>query len=216
MLNTLKAIPSSTAGEKQTFLTDGRAHGLYPFRCSPDSPQKGCIFMSNKKSNYHYNNPNTETLISGVKAIFKRLRRISVSKYGTRKRILEKTGNWQESPYIHSKVTLKSYLRICICYAIWVGENFPHVRSITYAYKAGCAHEYIQMCIDTGMSPYTIAQYRSALSAPMACIEYVVVHEFTHFLQPNHSRKFYEQLSMFLPDWQERKQLLDKNTEYSL
>lgn len=54
------------------------------------------------------------------------------------------------------------------------------------------------------------------VSAPMACIEYVVVHEFTHFLQPNHSRKFYEQLSMFLPDWQERKKLLDKNTEYSL
>ena len=120
--------------------------------------------MSNKKSNNHYDNPNTETLISGMKAIFKRLRRISVSKYGTRKRILEKTGNWQQSPYIHSKVTLKSYLRICICYAIWVGENFPHVRSITYAYKAGCAHEYIQMCIDTGMSPYTIAQYRSALA----------------------------------------------------
>mgnify|MGYP003303141021 CR=1 FL=1 len=27
--------------------------------------------------------------------------------------------------------------------------------------------------------------------APKECIEYVVYHEFTHFLQPNHSSKFY-------------------------
>ena len=27
--------------------------------------------------------------------------------------------------------------------------------------------------------------------APLECIEYVVLHEFTHFLQPNHSATFY-------------------------
>lgn len=42
------------------------------------------------------------------------------------------------------------------------------------------------------------------IETPMACIEYVVVHEFTHFLQPNHSKMFYTQLTMFMPDWQER------------
>lgn len=45
---------------------------------------------------------------------------------------------------------------------------------------------------------------------PMSCIEYVAVHEFTHFLQPNHSNKFYTQLTMFMPDWGERKKLLEK------
>ena len=50
----------------------------------------------------------------------------------------------------------------------------------------------------------------SLIEAPMACIEYVVVHEFTHFLQPNHSKKFYTQLTMFMPDWVERKKLLEK------
>lgn len=48
------------------------------------------------------------------------------------------------------------------------------------------------------------------IQAPMSCIEYVVVHEFTHFLQPNHSKKFYTQLTMFMPDWAERKKLLEK------
>ena len=50
--------------------------------------------------------------------------------------------------------------------------------------------------------------------APYECIEYVVWHEFTHFLQPNHSKKFYNQLAMFMPDWQERKNILEKNNSY--
>lgn len=48
------------------------------------------------------------------------------------------------------------------------------------------------------------------IEAPLSCIEYVVVHEFTHFLQPNHSKKFYQTLVMFMPDWEERKVLLEK------
>lgn len=48
------------------------------------------------------------------------------------------------------------------------------------------------------------------VEAPLASVEYVVVHEFTHFLQPNHSRKFYQQLAMFMPDWEERKRILEK------
>ncbi len=56
----------------------------------------------------------------------------------------------------------------------------------------------------------------SLLEVPLACIEYVAVHEFTHFLQPNHSRKFYQHLAMFMPDWQERKKILDGGTVNNL
>ncbi len=41
--------------------------------------------------------------------------------------------------------------------------------------------------------------------APRECIEYVVWHEFTHFLQSNHSEKFYSELSKVCPDWKDRK-----------
>lgn len=51
----------------------------------------------------------------------------------------------------------------------------------------------------------------SLIEAPLSCIEYVVTHEFTHFLQPNHSKRFYNQLAMFMPDWQERKKMLERN-----
>ncbi len=37
--------------------------------------------------------------------------------------------------------------------------------------------------------------------APKECIEYVVYHEFTHFLHANHSCKFYEELEKVCPDW---------------
>ena len=44
--------------------------------------------------------------------------------------------------------------------------------------------------------------------APSACVEYVVLHEFTHFLQANHSGKFYEELEKVCPDWKERRKRL--------
>ena len=37
--------------------------------------------------------------------------------------------------------------------------------------------------------------------APYECIGYVVWHEWTHFLVPNHSQKFYEELEKVCPDW---------------
>lgn len=47
------------------------------------------------------------------------------------------------------------------------------------------------------------------LAAPRSSIEYVVLHEFAHFLHPNHSRKFYEEIAMHMPDWKERKKALE-------
>ena len=47
--------------------------------------------------------------------------------------------------------------------------------------------------------------------APLPCIEYVVYHEFTHFLEPNHSARFYAGLDSFLPDWRERKRILESS-----
>ena len=37
--------------------------------------------------------------------------------------------------------------------------------------------------------------------APLACIEYVVFHEFTHFLVADHSPSFYRELEKVFPLW---------------
>jgi predicted metal-dependent hydrolase len=54
-----------------------------------------------------------------------------------------------------------------------------------------------------------ILTFNTALAkAPLPAIEYVVFHEFTHFLHPDHSREFYETLSRFMHDYKARKRLL--------
>lgn len=45
---------------------------------------------------------------------------------------------------------------------------------------------------------------------PIDCVEYVAVHEFTHFLHPNHSKEFHSAMTVFMPDWKIRKQKLQK------
>lgn len=47
------------------------------------------------------------------------------------------------------------------------------------------------------------------LEAPVECIEYVVAHEFTHFLEANHSKSFYNKLEEIMPDWKARKNKLN-------
>lgn len=48
------------------------------------------------------------------------------------------------------------------------------------------------------------------IEAPRNCIEYVVMHELCHFIHPNHSKQFYSFLTMLMPDWKQRKTLLEK------
>lgn len=48
------------------------------------------------------------------------------------------------------------------------------------------------------------------INAPIECVEYVVYHEFAHFIEPNHSKNFYLMLSNFLPEYKGRKKNLQK------
>ena len=51
---------------------------------------------------------------------------------------------------------------------------------------------------------------KALVHAPLSCVEYVVYHEFTHFLHPDHSPAFYECLAGYIPNWKAlRKQLSD-------
>ncbi|MFG6344537.1 MAG: M48 family metallopeptidase [Lachnospiraceae bacterium] len=49
------------------------------------------------------------------------------------------------------------------------------------------------------------------IKVPRNCIEYVVLHEFAHYIHPNHSRQFWDFVSMMMPDWKERKKELEKS-----
>lgn len=48
------------------------------------------------------------------------------------------------------------------------------------------------------------------IKAPKYCIDYVVLHELIHFLYKNHDHQFYNFLSALMPDWKQRKAILDE------
>ena len=50
------------------------------------------------------------------------------------------------------------------------------------------------------------------IEKPRNCIEYVVLHEFAHFIHANHSKKFYDFVAMLMPDWKDRKKELEKKS----
>jgi len=46
---------------------------------------------------------------------------------------------------------------------------------------------------------------------PIDCIEYVLVHEFLHFFEQNHGKKFYALMNKFMPNWRNYKKILQAN-----
>lgn len=45
---------------------------------------------------------------------------------------------------------------------------------------------------------------------PAPCVDYVVMHEYCHFIHPNHSPAFHGLMTKLMPDWKERKKVLEK------
>lgn len=47
------------------------------------------------------------------------------------------------------------------------------------------------------------------IEKPIDCIEYVVLHELAHIKHPNHSKDFWNYVSIYMPDWKTRRKLLN-------
>lgn len=54
-----------------------------------------------------------------------------------------------------------------------------------------------RVCINTRLALY-----------PPRCLEYVVVHELVHMLEPSHNARFHALMDEFLPNWRESRKLL--------
>lgn len=81
-----------------------------------------------------------------------------------------------------------------------LGIDYPTVRFRQMRSRWGSCH--VQKKILT---------FNEALiEAPIESIEYVIWHEFVHFLHPDHSSRFYETLASFLPDWKARRERLNQ------
>ena len=53
--------------------------------------------------------------------------------------------------------------------------------------------------------------FNTALAhVPVECVDYVVMHEYCHFIHPDHSPAFHALMTRLMPDWKERKKVLEK------
>ena len=44
---------------------------------------------------------------------------------------------------------------------------------------------------------------------PIPSIEYIIIHELTHLIYPNHSKEFYDTVNIYMPDWKKNKKILN-------
>src|SRR5262249_41335488 len=58
--------------------------------------------------------------------------------------------------------------------------------------------------------PRTIRLNTDLARKPRECLEYIVVHEMIHILEPTHNERFQMLMSRFMPDWQHRRQVLNR------
>ncbi|KTD55086.1 zinc metalloprotease [Legionella sainthelensi] len=47
------------------------------------------------------------------------------------------------------------------------------------------------------------------IKKPQICVEYVLVHELVHLLEPSHNKRFYQLMSQFMPEWRQYEFLLE-------
>lgn len=100
------------------------------------------------------------------------------------------------------------YERICHqVYDIFLqfGVSYPEIRIRRMTARWGSCQPYKGI----------ITLNSRLIETPPACIEYVAVHEFSHLIYPNHSKAFHALMTKLMPDWKQRKKLLNSITEWN-
>ncbi len=61
------------------------------------------------------------------------------------------------------------------------------------------------------MSPaHRLLLNRRLVEAPVDAIDYVITHELCHIAEPHHGTAFFDLLDRVMPDWERRKQRLER------
>jgi len=108
--------------------------------------------------------------------------------------------------------TLKKFIRELAIAR--VGESIERIYPVFAAMGIKMPEiKYRSMKSRWGSCRYTKASlsFNTALAhVPDTCVDYVVMHEFCHFIQPDHSPAFHALMTKLMPDWKARKKALEK------
>lgn len=105
----------------------------------------------------------------------------------------------QEWHKVHSRQILESRIAIYLPHFRSRGALEPRIRYRRMKKRWGS-------CSRTGV----IMVNTELTKAPLHCVDYVVAHELCHLLHPRHDRGFFRLLGQVLPDWEKRKERLER------
>ena len=98
----------------------------------------------------------------------------------------------------------------------YVDKLYPIIKKYNIAYPSIYVRKMKTLWGSCSVNKNKVTFNQFLTKAKPACIEYVVLHELVHFLYPNHSKQFYDFLSIYMPDWKERKKILDTEVVHGL
>lgn len=102
------------------------------------------------------------------------------------------------------------------CYKQYVDRLFPIVGKYNTAYPSLRVRKMKTLWGSYSLNTNTITINQYLLKARPSLIEYVILHELVHSIYPNHSKSFYDFLGTHMPDWKERKKVLDFEVVHGL
>lgn len=89
----------------------------------------------------------------------------------------------------------------------------PLIRKWEKLMEVSVSHVFVQrMKTKWGSCNETLRNIRlnsELAKKPPMCLEYVVVHEMAHLLEPTHNKRFVTLLNSFMPNWEQRRSVLN-------
>jgi len=106
--------------------------------------------------------------------------------------------NWYRE---HAKAAFERRLQICFEDAKRYCIPYPSIKMRKMKKRWGSCGNNGNILLNTEL-----------VKAPVHCVDYVITHEICHLKYPKHDSRFYRLLSILMPDWEQRKQRLEKVT----
>lgn len=89
-------------------------------------------------------------------------------------------------------------------------EIYPYFENLGVSFPEIKFRKMTSCCGSCHFKNGVIIFNKNLVFVPTQCVKYVVCHEFTHFIVPNHSKKFYDELNKICPNHKELKKELNK------
>jgi predicted metal-dependent hydrolase len=104
--------------------------------------------------------------------------------------------NWYS---LHAKRLFQKRLEACYESAKRLNVSFPEIRVRKMTRRWGSCNKLGRIVLNTAL-----------IKASLFCIDYVIMHELCHLKIPHHSKRYWQLLTKYMPDWTDRKKRLER------